>query len=403
MIESNLLQKNIKRCFSIINYGLNTPAPALTDVRSSFSHEGVSSETLIFYKNSQLTDFYDYKSKQDLEYEILNFKKRICHDNPKKILVLEYQNKDDKNNIVEFHKPLFCNSPYCDGELCFEDKLKKAKKQFRLYFYAYPTWRTKRGRRWGHWDFGFMRSSLPNRNEIADMKRNLQLFLLKLSRIWRIKGIGVRDLSYDVEKIGEEFFIHFHFALRPFFNSADNQKTSKILEEINKIGLSMGIKPNFFGMRDIEGKNGLVNYFAKRHAGEFEHDYTGTSWKFKDIMNEETYINSFLGSRKIMTIGFSRREKQIIKIKYLEFLKSEAFELSSNHKDTIAHLNMDLKTFYKQFSLIRWYIIEKPPDQPPDTINPRFTGHNTYIPEFEMDPNMKIKVNRFRQELGWKF
>lgn len=352
-------------------------------------------------KNSKLTDFY--KTELDLEYEILNFKKRICHDHPKKILVLQYQNKDNKNDIVEFRKPLFCNSPYCDGENCFKDRLKKAKKQFRLYFYAYPTWRTKRGKRWGHWGFGFKRKSLPNRNEIADMKRNLQLFLLKLSRIWRIKGIGVRDLAHDIEKIGEEFFIHFHFALRPFFNAADKQKTSKILKKINKIGLPMGIKPNFFGMRNVEGKNGLINYFARRHAGEFEHDYTGTSWKFPDIMDEESYLNSFFGSRKTMTIGFSRKEKKIILIEFLEFLKREAFELSTNNKDTIAHLNLNLKEFYNQYSLICWYITEKPPDKPPDFINPKFTGHNSHIPEFEKDPNTKIKVNNFRFELGWKF
>jgi len=53
----NLSQKNIKRCFSIINYRFPNLAPALTDVRSSFSQErGVEgdSETLFFISKLNL-------------------------------------------------------------------------------------------------------------------------------------------------------------------------------------------------------------------------------------------------------------------------------------------------------------------------------------------------------------
>jgi len=207
------------------------------------------------------------------------------------------------------------------------------------------------------------------------MKQELRRYFLKLEREgFRIKGIGVRDISHN----DEGYFIHFHYALRPFFNPKNQKKASEVLKKMNDIGskMSIPVKPNWHTWDEKAQKNkplkdahNLIDYFSKRHAGQFEHDYTHTSWKFKDIMDEETYMRSFHGGVKALTVGFSRKEKKFIIKEFREFLKREAFELTCNQKDTI---NRDLSGF----RLVRWYIETKPPpNKPPDL---------SYTPTFEI-------------------
>ena len=169
--------------------------------------------------------------------------------------------------------------------------------------------------RWGHWALGFKRRpDLPDRLQLENFRVQLNKFLKAIREELNlyIKGVGIRDIAYDIEKIGDEYYFHFHIALRPFHT------TDKILEKINKIGERFGIKPNFIGYRECYI---LADYFAKRHSGQFEHEATGTNWMYKDIMDIETYFRLFYNSRKLIHTGFTNKELIFLKKRFKQELK----------------------------------------------------------------------------------
>jgi len=306
-----------------------------------------------------------------------NFKSRLCGGSKQNFKVQKCKDcgtiiLGDDGKPIAF--PVFCESPYCSGEDCMAHRKYKAKLLFDVFLWGYKNWIKQRDiitedefdgegniirlsdldkkgdlknhlktikingiikilyTRWGHWAFGFKRrSDLPDRIQLENFRIQLHNFLKAIREELHlyIKGAGVRDIAYDIEKVGEEYFFHFHIALRPF-NTND-----KTLEKINKIGERYNIKPNFIGYRECYT---LSNYFSKRHSGQFEHKSTGTNWMYKDLMDIKTYFRLFYGSRKLFHTGFTNKELRFLKKRFKQELKDliqALFEslLSSTNKE----------------------------------------------------------------------
>jgi len=329
---------------------------------SSYSHErGLSrnAQTLIFYKNSELfSSEYDW----DKSFELERFKEHLCYQKPKQFFKKVCENCKADYETDEKGKPISyrwtCGSPYCKDEECFKQRYSVVRDYFMIFFNAYPSWTTKRGNRWIHEVFGFKRQQLPTRKELTLMRATISKFLKASEKEFsiRIKGIGVRDLAYDIEKIGEEYYIHFHFARRPtrFVKKAD----------FNKLGKKFNLKYVYNGYRKAYW---LADYFAKRHSGQFGHKKDNSNWKFPDIMDIETYFKLFHKSRKSFYFGFTRREVRFLKKRAEELHKCEAFVLSSNVLPTAKPTECS-KCGCKSFIFVPIEEKEeKPPDPPPES------------------------------------
>ena len=267
--------------------------------------------------------------------ELEIFKNHICYQKPPQFYKKKCENcgKDFETIFYEKEnkrKPVVycwtCGSPYCKDKACINQRYLIAKEYYNIFFSAYPSWTTKRGNRWIHESFGFRRQSEPTRTELTLMRYRVFKFLKACEKKFniKIKGIGVRDLAYDVEKIGEEWFIHFHLARRPtkFIKKSD----------FNELGEKFNLKYVYHGYKK---SNWLAEYFAKRHSGEFEHKQNNSAWMFADIMPIETYFKLYHKSRKFLHYGFTRREVRFLKKRAEELRKCEAFALSSNILPTV--------------------------------------------------------------------
>lgn len=335
---------------------LDSPLSQISTFEGGFhTHKRGVAETPIFYKQSILYDFSDFRN---LELEI--FKNHICFGKEK---VIYQKNCKKCNSVLTYENGetvtycWVCGSPYCQDEDCFNQRCSIAKEYFMIFFNAHPSWKTERGNRWIHETFGFKRQSLPTRKELNMMRNKVNKFLKALEKEFkiRIKGIGVRDLAYDIKKIGEEFYIHFHFARRP---------TKEIdFKEVNNLGEKFGLKYVYNGYRKAYW---LADYFSKRHAGQFGHKKDKSNWRFADVMNIETYFKLFHNSRKSLYYGFTRKEVKFLKDRAEQIRKSEAFALSSNAIPTGIPTACS-KCGCKEFNLILYeeipkQIIKPPPD-----------------------------------------
>jgi len=332
-----------------------------------------------------------------------NFRVRKCGDCGKEV---EYYEEGEKKGKPIYY-PVVCESPFCPYPDCITHRKLKAELLLNVFFWGYKNWIKERSiitedefdeegkiirlsdlneegelkkhlktikkngitkvlyTRWGHWAFGFKRRlDLPDRLQLESFRIQLNKFFKAIREELNlyIKGVGIRDIAYDIEKVGEEYFFHFHIALRPF---PTNDKT---LEKINKIGERYNIKPNFIGYRECYS---LADYFAKRHSGQFEHEATGTNWMYKDIMDIETYFRLFYNSRKLIHTGFTNKELRFLKKRFKQELKDlnqtlEESLLSPKGKEQsiCPHCNSTnlIFDFCKKCDIKDF----KPPDLPPE-------------------------------------
>ena len=300
-------------------------------------------------------EIYDFRRTTKLE----RFNNRICYNQDKFFRTkkcsqcgthFEY---DKKGNPIRYL--LTCNSPYCKDEECFKKRYMIAKKYFEVFFNAYPVWRTKRGSRWIHEVLGFSRVDVIDKPFIQKCKRQVYNFLRALEKKFnvKIKGVGVRDLAYDVINKDGKFYLHFHFARRPYHNED--------LEIINQVGFKYGLKYSKIGFRK---KSSLINYFSKRHAGYFGHKKNDSSWGFADIFSPEEYLETFCGERKTFSSGFSRKEIRLLKDRYIQ-LRTRLEEALSSKEQYTAPINYCPKCGCTEYS---WSFEGDIHDPPPDLI-----------------------------------
>lgn len=319
-----------------------------------------------------------------------NFKVKKCGSCKN---IVEYKS-DGKTPIVY---PVVCESPFCDNPDCITHRKLKAKLLFDVFLWGNRNWIRQReiteedfnkdgdlkkhlhkinhnGKiyilytRWEHWDFGFKRRpDLPSRLQLENFRIRLNNFFKSLRKElhFYIKGVGIRDIADDIEKVGEEYFFHFHMALRYF-----NHNDPKIMKKIQSIGKRFDLIPHFIGHRECYN---LSEYFAKRHSGQFEHESTGTNWMFKDIMDKKTYFRLFYNSKKLIHTGFTKKELEYIKEMFKQKLKElnqtlEESLLSPKDKEQsrCPYCNSTNIIFgYYPKSEIKHF---KPPDSPPEAL-----------------------------------
>lgn len=300
---------------------------------------------------------------------IQNFLARLCEGHDKL-----YRSKKcvECGSSFEYDKEgkpirylMTCNSPFCKDEECFKKRYMIAKKYFEVYFNAYSSWKTKRGSRWIHEVFGFPRVNKLTKSYLSKCKKQLYNFLKAREKKFdiKIKGVGVRDLSYDVEKVGEEFYLHFHFAKR--FSASED------LIELNSLASKYGLKYSKIGVRK---RSGLINYFSKRHAGYFGHKKKETNWSFQDLFSAEDYIDIFRGERKTFSCGFSRKEIRLLKERYLAFRTRLEEALGSKEQQT-TDTKQCQKCGCREYSWIFENEVHDPPpntEQSPQTIEVKY-------------------------------
>lgn len=303
----------------------------------------------------QISDFEESDPKI---FEEKKFLFRLCENNPKKFMVRRCSNCGSHWEYNKDGEPvrylMTCNSPFCQDLDCFKKRYLIVKKYFEVFFQAYKPWKTKRGSRWVHEVFGFPRiaKSQVTRSYLSKCKKQVYNFLRarekKLNQ--KIKGIGVRDFSFDVDKVGQEFYFHFHFARRHF--------KFECLFELNSLAERYGLKYNLIGIRK---ESSLINYFSKRHAGYFGHKKDSTAWGFKDVFTVREYLDIFRGQRKTFSSGFSRKEIRFLKKRYIVLRARVEDALSSKGQQT-TETKQCLRCGCK---LWKWYFEEDFGDPPP--------------------------------------
>ena len=105
------------------------------------------------------------------------------------------------------------------------------------------------------------------------------------------------------------------------------------MKELNALSSRYGLKYNYIGVRK---KNALLKYFAKRHAGYFEHKKNDTTWGFSDLFSIKNYMDIFRGEKKSFSNGFSRKEMKLLRMRYVEFRTRAERALTCKEQQTIA-------------------------------------------------------------------
>jgi len=247
---------------------------------------------------------------------------------------------DDEGKPITYQ--YFCENPFCKSEDCFTYRQRIFKKLLTGFFNFYPAWRNKRNNRWVHFSIGAERQSLPTRKELININKRVKAFVKDYNETFSIlRGCYIRDFSYDQIKEGEEWFIHFHFAVRPM-------KQEQFIE-IQNLAIKHKLLYNYIGFRKSEN---LINYFAKRCAGKFGHEQFKTNFMFADVLTSQEYFDIFHRSRKIYFTGLKQGEIKRLRNCLEEILhKCEAFvlvntELPTNRRTTCQHCGS--KLFLKQ-------------------------------------------------------
>ncbi len=257
----------------------------------------------------------------------------------------------DKNGVRKVYRDS-CGNPYCNDAYCIVGRISTAKDILKSYFYAFPTWREAR-QRWLHYVVGQERVDCITHEIMINFRKRVSGFLNYLRKELRNPHmIGILDISYD----GETFYLHYHLAmrLRGYMNE----------EEINKVALTkFKVKYNRFKGENYSRKpQGLINYFANRLAGKFEHDGNGTSWLYSDFFSEKEYFDLFCSKKRFITKGFTSSIVKEVRKK----IKAGLFngEAVVSPKDTnIGNHRTCQHCGSQNFERI---FVEKPSKKPPD-------------------------------------
>lgn len=279
----------------------------------------------------------DFRSKQILQQQLITEKQlEIQQPNPTEVFLLKMCNvrehvywkricksckKDfehDKKGEPIIYKD-FCGSPYCKDNECYTSRIGLAKLILKSYFYVFKTWRENR-QRWLHLIFGQKRISKITPTTLKDFRKRVMKVLNFLRKKYKNPHmIAILDLAFN----GETFFLHFHVAMR--IRGYMNEK------EINEFSFKNNLKykraDGFYSRRPKQ----LINYFAQRLAGKFEHDKNATSWAYADLFSPEEYLNLFYRKKRFLTRGFDSKQVKEIRKKIKEGLLRFEETLSPNY------------------------------------------------------------------------
>ena len=214
----------------------------------------------------------------------------------------------------------YCQNSYCKSNPCYVYRLMVYKELFTGFFNFYSAWRIKRNSKWVHFSIGAKRQSQPTRKELNQINRNVNSFVKEYNETFStLRGLFVRDFSYDKSLVGEEWFIHFHFAVRPM--------KKEDFKEIQDLAEKHNLHYSYFGFRKSDW---LIDYFSKRCAGKFEHECHETDWMFADLMDSRTYFETFHRSRNTWFTGMKEGEVKRLRKNLKQILREcEALTLSS--------------------------------------------------------------------------
>jgi len=237
--------------------------------------------------------------------------KRIC-----KTCKKDFEYDKDNNPII--YKD-FCGSPYCNDSECYTSRISLAKFILKSYFYVFPTWRERR-QRWLHIILGQQRIFEITSTTLKDFRKSVMKVLNFLrSKYNNPHMIAILDLAYN----GKTFYLHSHVAMR--IRGYMDEK------EINKFSLKNNLKyKRADGLYSRRPKQ-LINYFAQRLAGKFEHDNNSTSWGYADLFSPEEYLSLFYRKKRFLTRGFNSKEVKKVRKKIKEGLLRFEETLSPNN------------------------------------------------------------------------
>ncbi len=264
--------------------------------------------------------------------------KKVCRECKKDF-------ETDENGSALIYQ-YFCQNSFCKNLPCFKYRFMVYKKLFTGFFNFYKAWRIKRNSKWVHFALGIKRQSQPTKEELNNFNRRVNSFIKDYNEKFSIlRGTYIKDFTYDVKRKGEEWYVHYHFAVRPM--------KKELFEEIQNLAEEHSLHYSYFGFKKTKW---LINYFAKRCAGSFGHkaqgDKLATDFMFADIINSKTYFNLFHRSRKNWFIGLKEGEVKRLRTCLEEILhECEALVLSSKALPTERRLNCEYcgsKLFLKQ-------------------------------------------------------
>ena len=214
--------------------------------------------------------------------------------------------KEGKNKGKPIIYQDYCGNPYCDESQCVKYRIGFAKLGLKSYFYAFPTWR-ERKQKWLHLIIGQKRIKNPTSENISLFRKNTSKFLNFLRKELRNPHIiAVFDQSFN----GETYYFHFHVAMR-----IRGHMDYKYLQEKAK-GFNVGFHKADGGYS--RKPKGLINYFAKRLSGRFEHENKGSAWGYSDKFSHLEYFNLFHRKKRFLTKGFNSKFVKEIKKKFKE-------------------------------------------------------------------------------------
>ena len=249
-------------------------------------------------KQQQQQDFLFQQMRSRLcKYCDPYFYKRKCED-----CAGDFDKLDKEGNPLLFK--ITCGSPYCKDEECLNSRLFVARLCIKSYFLYYKTWRAKR-QRWLHFTISHKRIKKPKKEDLLKQRKNLNQVLKYIKDEFNNPHLlGVQDISHNTNG----FHFHNHFAMR--LRNINEEK-------LNAFCFSKDMK---YTRQSITGAPNLINYFAKRYVGMFEHKSKGTDWMFADKFTEREYFNLFYRTKRFISKGFNTQEIKKIKEKIREGL-----------------------------------------------------------------------------------
>lgn len=229
---------------------------------------------------------------------------------------------DEKGNKKVFRE--CCGILYCDDSYCYKTRFERAR-----FYYNAMVWGMlgRRGfRRKAHhhsFSMGHYSKEELTPDLFRELSRRLNACLKEIRKKIKRNFLSIGVLDKSITEDGK-FHLHYHilFRLYGFLNEDD-------LKQMDDICLEYGIVNKVHSFKDEtkKGKEGcignMINYFAKRWAGNFEHEKNGNDWSYSDHFTIKEFFDTFQHVHRAISFGFKKGSVGKIKQAYIKFLESK--------------------------------------------------------------------------------